>query len=184
MWKNSNDRYGSLQVALHWLMLALLVAVYLAMELHEIFPKGSDQRAFMKALHFMFGLSVLLLVVVRIAARFSGPTPRIVPQPAAWQEKLAKLLHLWLYVFMIGMPIAGWLVLSGENKPVPFFGLELPPLMGPDKDLAETIEHWHKEVGEWAYYVVGLHAAAALFHHYVQKDNTLTRILPWGRKAG
>lgn len=178
MWKNSNDRYGSLQVALHWLMLALLVAVYLAMELHDIFPKGSDQRAFMKALHFMLGISVLLLVMVRIAARFSGSTPRIVPQPAAWQEMLAKLLHLSLYVFMIGMPIAGWLILSGEGKPVPFFGLELPALIAKNHDLAETIEHWHKEVGEWAYYLVGLHAVAALYHHYIVKDNTVLRMLP------
>ncbi len=75
MWKNSNDRYGSLQVALHWLALALLVAVYLTIELREIFPKGSDPRTLMKSLHFMLGLSVLLLVMVRIAARFSGPTP-------------------------------------------------------------------------------------------------------------
>ena len=183
MWKNSTARYGSLQVALHWLMLVLLVAVYAAMELRENFPKGSDPREFLKSLHFMLGISVLILVAIRIAARFSGPTPAIVPQPPSWQELLAKLLHLAMYAFMIGMPIAGWLILSGEGKPVPFFGLELPPLMGPDKDLAETIEHWHKDVGEWAYYVVGLHAVAALFHHYVQKDNTLVRMLPWGRKA-
>ena len=45
-------------------------------------------------------------------------------------------------------------------------------------DLAETIEHWHKEVGEWAYYLVGLHAVAALYHHYIVKDNTVLRMLP------
>ena len=178
MWKNSATRYGSLQVALHWLMLVLLVAVYLAMELHENFPKGSDARAFMKALHFMLGISVLIMMAARIAARFSGPTPLIQPQPAGWQELLAKLMHLALYVFMIGMPIAGWLILSGEGKPVPFFGLELPALIAKNHDLAETIEHWHKEVGEWAYYLVGLHAVAALYHHYIVKDNTVLRMLP------
>ena len=73
MWKNSTARYGSLQVALHWLMLVLLVAVYAAMELRENFPKGSDPREFLKSLHFMLGISVLILVLVRIAARFSGP---------------------------------------------------------------------------------------------------------------
>ena len=78
MWKNSTARYGSLQVALHWLMLVLLVAVYAAMELRENFPKGSDPREFLKSLHFMLGISVLILVAVRIAARLSGPTPAIV----------------------------------------------------------------------------------------------------------
>ena len=87
-------------------------------------------------------------------------------------------MHLALYVFMIGMPIAGWLILSGEGKPVPFFGLELPALIAKNHDLAETIEHWHKEVGEWAYYLVGLHAVAALYHHYIVKDNTVLRMLP------
>ena len=82
MWKNSTARYGSLQVALHWLMLVLLVAVYAAMELRENFPKGSDPREFMKSLHFMLGISVLILVAVRIAARLSGPTPAIVPTSA------------------------------------------------------------------------------------------------------
>ena len=184
MWKNSTTRYGSLQVALHWLMLLLLVAVYAAMELREIFPKGSEPREFMKSLHFMLGLSVLLLVTVRIAARFSGPTPAIVPTPPAWQEMLAKLLHLALYAFMIAMPVMGWLILSAEAKPVPFFGLELPALVAKNHALAESVEHWHHDVGEWAYYVVGIHAVAALFHHYVQKDNTLLRMLPRGRKAG
>lgn len=184
MWKNSTARYGSLQVALHWLMLVLLVAVYVAMELRENFPKGSDPREFMKSLHFMLGISVLILVAVRIAARFSGPTPAIVPQPPSWQELLGKLLHLAMYAFMIGMPIAGWLILSAEAKPIPFFGLELPALVAKNHALAESVEHWHKDIGEWGYYLVGLHAAAALFHHYVQKDNTLVRMLPWGRKAG
>lgn len=184
MWKNSTARYGSLQVALHWLMLVLLVAVYAAMELRENFPKGSDPREFMKSLHFMLGISVLILVTVRIAARFSGPTPAIVPQPPSWQELLGKLLHLAMYAFMIGMPIAGWLILSAEAKPIPFFGLELPALVAKNKPLAESVEHWHKDIGEWGYYLVGLHAAAALFHHYVRKDNTLVRMLPWGRKAG
>lgn len=178
MWKNSTARYGSLQIALHWLMLVLLVAVYAAMELREIFPKGSDPREFMKALHFMLGISVLILVAVRIAARFSGPTPLIAPAPPSWQQLLAKLLHLWLYAFMIAMPVMGWLMLSANGKPVPFFGLELPPLVAKNHALAESMEHWHHEVGEWAYWVVGLHAVAALFHHYVQKDNTLARMLP------
>jgi cytochrome b561 len=60
----------------------------------------------------------------------------------------------------------------------------LPALVAKNKPLAESVEHWHKDIGEWGYYLVGLHAAAALFHHYVRKDNTLVRMLPWGRKAG
>lgn len=178
MWRNTSQRYGALQIALHWLMLLLIVLVYTFIELREAFPKGSDPREFLKSLHFMFGLTILLLIFVRIAARFSGPTPRIEPPLGRLTERSARLMHLLLYVFMIGMPIAGWMVVSAKGKPVPFFGLELPALIGPDKDLAKRIEGWHKFVGELGYYLIGLHALAALAHHYVFKDNTLLRMLP------
>ena len=59
--------------------------------------------------------------------------------------------------------------------------IELPPLIGPDEARAESLEELHKTVGTIGYWLIGLHAAAALFHHYVQRDNTLTRMLPLRR---
>jgi cytochrome b561 len=176
-WKNTSSRYGDLQVALHWLMLALLVAVYATMELRELFPRGSELRAAFKIWHYMLGLSVLALVVVRVGARWSGPTPRIEPPLPGWQLFVSRLLHFGLYALMLGMPIAGWLILSAEGDPIPFWGLTLPPLAGPDHALAETIEEWHELGAELGYWLVGLHSAAALYHHYVVRDDTLRRML-------
>lgn len=178
---NTNERYGSLSIALHWLMLALLVAVYATIELREIYPKGSDPREALKTWHFMLGLSVLLLVGLRLLARATASVPAITPTPAAWQALLAKLIHLALYAFMIGMPLAGWLMLSAAGKPIPFFGLELPALIGANKELATQIKEVHETVGTVGYFLVGAHALAALFHHYVIRDNTLLRMLP-GRR--
>ncbi|MCB1578130.1 MAG: cytochrome B, partial [Xanthomonadales bacterium] len=62
--------------------------------------------------------------------RLSGPTPRIVPEVPVWQHRLAAAMHLALYLFLIVMPLLGWLALSADGKPVPFFGLELPALWG------------------------------------------------------
>jgi cytochrome b561 len=177
-WRNTTDRYGSLSIALHWLMLLVLAAVYACIELREFYPRGSDPRNALKAWHFMLGLTVLVLVLVRIVARFLGPSPAIRPQPPKLQMLAARLLHLALYALMIGMPIAGWLILSAEGASIPFFGLELPALIGQDKELAEMIEDWHKTFGTVGYYLVGLHAAAALMHHYFVRDNTLLRMLP------
>ena len=84
---------------------------------------------------------------------------------------------------MIGMPIGGWLILSAEGDPVPFFGLELPALVSPDKALAEQIEEIHETVGTIGYWLIGLHALAALYHHYVKRDNTLRRMLGGSRAA-
>lgn len=174
----STQRYHMLSIGLHWLMLFLLIAVYASIELRELFPKGTDARKAMKMWHFMLGLSVLAFAVLRVLIRFRNPTPAIIPTPPAWQEMLAKVMHIALYALMLGMPLAGWLILSAEAQPIPFFGLELPALIGPDKALAKSIEEIHETVGLVGYYLIGLHALAGLYHHYMVKDNTLKRMLP------
>jgi superoxide oxidase len=174
----ASDRYTSPVIALHWLIFLLIVISYASIELREFFPKGSAPREAMKSLHFMIGLTVLALAVARIAARFLSPTPRILPPPPHWQEIAARLVHLALLVFMIAMPVLGWLILSAEGDPIPFWGLELPPLIAPDKALAEQVEEIHETIGNIGYFLIGAHAAAALFHHYVVGDNTLVRMLP------
>lgn len=175
---NNEKRYGSLPIGLHWLMLLLIVVAYATIELREFFPKGSDPREALKMWHFMIGLSVLLLVVVRLGLRLARPTPRIEPALPKWQKILADLMQVLLYLFMFSMPILGWLVLSGEGKPIPFFGLQLPALIGADKDAASLYQEIHETIGTIAYFLVGFHAAAALFHHYFVRDNTLKRMLP------
>lgn len=174
--KNIADRYHLSSIALHWVMLALFMAVYASINLRELFDKGTPPREALKSLHFMLGLLMLALVLVRIALRAKFAAPSIQPAPAAWQEKAAKLGHLALYALMISMPIAGWLLLSAAGKPIPFFGLELPALIGPNKELAGQLKEVHEWVGTLGYFLIGGHAAAALFHHYVQGDNTLTRM--------
>lgn len=175
---NNEKRYGSLSIGLHWLMLLLIVVAYATIELREFFPKGSDPREALKMWHFMIGLSVLLLVVVRLALRLARPTPRIEPALPKWQKILADLMQVLLYLFMFSMPILGWLVLSGEGKPIPFFGLQLPALIGANKDAALLYQEVHETIGTIGYFLVGFHAAAALFHHYFVRDNTLKRMLP------
>lgn len=177
-WKNTTARYGSLSIGLHWLMLLIFIGVYASIELRVLFEKGSDPREALKAWHFMLGLLVFALVWLRIAARLSGPTPAITPELDKKQQMSGKLLHLALYALMIGMPLTGWLMLSASGKVIPFFGLELPALIGENKDLAKQIKEVHEFVGTAGYFLLGLHVVAALYHHYVKRDNTLLRMLP------
>ena len=177
-WKNTAERYSTASISLHWLMFALIAAGYAFIELRELFPKGSEPRDAMKALHFMFGLSVLLLLIPRLIIRASGVTPHINPESAPWQRTIARWAHLALYMFMLIMPILGWLLLSAAGKPIPFFGLHLPALVNENKDLAEWLKEIHETIGEIGYYLIGLHTMAAMFHHFFQHDNTLTRMLP------
>ena len=171
-------RYDGPSIAMHWVMLLLMAAVYACIELREFYPKGSDIRDGLKSLHFMLGLAILFMVALRLLLRLGRPAPPISPTPPVWQALASRLVHLGLYVFMIAMPFAGWLMLSAAGKPVPFFGLELPPLIGLDKPLAHRIKEMHETFGSVGYYLIGFHALAALFHHYVMRDDTLRRMLP------
>lgn len=183
-WQNNSVRYGSLSIGLHWLMFVLIVAVYACIELHSLFPKGSDTREALKVWHFMLGLSVFLLVFLRLLTRFaSGPAPRIEPPASQWQTWLATAVHYALYGMMLGLPLAGWLTLSLAGKPIPFFGLQLPALVAENKDLSKLVKDIHETVGTVGYFLIGLHAFAALFHHYVLRDNTLLRMLPGKHRA-
>lgn len=178
-WKNTTDRYSGLSIGMHWLMLLLLIGVYAMINLHDIAPKGSALRADLKTWHYMLGVCVFLLVAFRLVIRLlSGPPPRIQPDLRHWQAAFAKAMHIALYVFMIAMPLLGWLAVSAKGNAVPFFGLELPQLLGANKSLAHSLKDIHETIGTIGYYLIGLHAAAALFHHYVMRDTTLARMLP------
>ena len=181
--RSGTDRYGAMSIVLHWAMLLLMVGVYACIELRVFYPKGSDPREALKTWHFMLGLTVFFLIWLRLVARVLTPTPRIVPNPSAWQNLFSKAMHLALYVFMIAMPLVGWVILSANGKAVPWFGLQLPALTGEDKAFARTVKEIHEAGGTVGYFLIGLHAAGALFHHYVMRDNTLLRMLP-GRRAG
>ncbi|PZQ33030.1 MAG: cytochrome B [Stenotrophomonas acidaminiphila] len=176
----SSQGYHRGSILLHWAMLALFVIVYASIELRTVFEKGSDARATMKDLHFMFGLSIFALVWVRLVLRAVTRRPPIVPPPPAWQRIASTVVHMLLYVFMIGMPLAGWLTLSAADEPIPFFGLQVPPLTGPDMPFALKVHKVHETAGTVGYWLVGLHALAALAHHYLWKDNTLRRMLASG----
>jgi cytochrome b561 len=175
--EKSTDRYSLASIALHWLMLLVLAAVYAAIELREFYPKGSDPREALKMWHFTLGLSVFGLVWLRIVARLVWPAPSPV-EGQAWLKPIAKFTHLALYLLMIAMPLAGWVILSAEGEPVPFFGLELPALTGANEALAERVEELHEVMGTIGYWLIGLHALASLFHHYVLRDRLLARMLP------
>ena len=176
--KPKGKHYHPLQIGVHWLTLLLLIAVYALIELRGIYPKGSAAHDLMKTWHFMLGLTVFALALVRLPLRLALHAPPITPALPAWQDHLAHAMHWALYGFLLVMPLLGWLTLSAKGQPIPFFGLELPALIGPDKARAKNLEDIHELIGNVGYALIGLHAAAALWHHYVTRDDTLERMLP------
>jgi cytochrome b561 len=176
-------RYGWPLIGLHWLTFLLIVVVYATAELSDAFPKGSAGRANLRAGHEMLGLTVFGLVWLRLAVRAFTAAPAIDPVPSRWQALLAKAAHFALYGLMIVLPLSGWLMLSAAGKPIPFFAWELPPLVAPGRSLAKAFEELHEAIASLGYALIGLHATAALFHHYLLRDNTLKLMLPGARAA-
>ena len=175
---NRKTGYAAPMVFMHWLMLILIAAGYALMELKSLAPRGSDLRLNMSNLHYLLGLSVLGLVWLRLALRMAGTVPPIEPAPVAWESALAKAIHGFFYAFMVVLPLLGWLALSAKGRPVHLFVFDLPFLIGPDEAWARRLKEIHETVANVGYVAIGLHAAAALLHHYVKRDNTLRRMLP------
>lgn len=180
--KNSENRFNPWIISLHWVTVILIAAVYAFMELRGLLPKGNVLRDAMKSLHFLLGLSVLAVVLIRLWVRGqAGVIPMIRPPAPSWQSRLADALHYALYLFMLAMPILGWLTLSAAGKPIVLFGLPLPFVIGADVPLSRKLKDVHEALATLGYFLIGLHAMAALLHHYVIRDNTLTRMLPGHR---
>lgn len=178
-WKNSTERWGPVSQLLHWLIVLLvLVLAIVGLTMGEL-PK-TPSNFWVYTLHKSVGITVLALVLVRIAWRLHAGTPRPVPGTPTWQARIASLTHLLLYALLLAMPLSGWLYDSASGlRPFRWFGLvEMPKLSAPNEGLSALSNDVH-EVLFWVLVaLVALHAAAAFHHHLFRHDATLTRMLP------
>ena len=172
-------RYVAALRWLHWIIFALVLIAYVAVNLHEVFPHGSSVRSNVLNSHFLAGIAVLLLVLPRLAVRLARPAPPIVPSLDRWNQVFSKITQVLLYAFLIAQPIMGIITLQIAGHPVVFFGVTVvPALFGPgNRPLAEQWQEVHGTIGTIFYYVIGLHILGALWHHFGRKDNTLRRML-------
>lgn len=175
--RNTSTAWGLVARLLHWLFFVLIVGAWYAVEMHEDFPKGSPERASWMALHFSLGMTLFALVWVRLGWRATGEVPAEIPGPRL-QLLAARLVHVALYLLLIAMPVTGLLTMQFEGRVVSWFGLvDIPVFLPLDKEVAEVLEETHAEL-LWPALVtlVALHAAAAFWHHFKLKDDTLRRM--------
>ena len=165
------QKYSKFMIALHWATALLILAAYITAE------GGRTVRLDPPVLHFLFGLSVLVLVVPRLLARLIGGTPPAVSH--GWLLDLAaKIGHGVLYILMVALPLSGWYAASKMGVAVNLYGLELPRLAAPAAFSPGPIPELHEIGGDIILILAGLHAAIALWHHFVSHDGTLTRMSP------
>lgn len=176
-------RFSLPLIVLHWSTLLLIAGAYLTSELQEAF-EDTPTEALIGEWHALLGLTVFALAVPRMVVRAVSRAPAIEPPPPRWQARIATLVHVALYGVMILLPLTGWLMLNADGETVTWFGRTLPALIGPSRRLAHALEDVHETIANAGYVLIGLHAAAALFHHYVVQDNTLRLMVPGLRVAG
>lgn len=176
---NSTERFGAVAKLLHWITaLAVLAMFPLAWWMTDLSLGLQKLQAY--NWHKSIGVTILAVVSVRLLWRLINPRPRFLGPPG-WQERLAAAVHGLMYLCLFAMPVLGWLGSAAANTPVNVFGLFLlPQPISPDRDLAEGLEETHETVGTVLMVLILLHVAGALKHHFVDRDDTLRRMLPFG----
>jgi len=180
-WGNTSNNYGAVAKFLHWGIVVLIIAQYVLAEAAEELPDGLEKLALITR-HKSVGLLILSLAILRIVWRVANQG-RPAPVPMDRRQQIAAAAgHGILYLLLLALPISGWMMSSAANYPVSFFGLfQLPALVAADHDLHESLEEVHEALFLAVTVVAVLHALAAVYHHVWMKDDTLRRMLPFGR---
>ena len=164
--------------ALHWGM-AVLLAGLLALGFYLADLPFSPRRLQLVAWHKWAGVTVFALVLVRLAWRFTHAPPPLPPGTAALVRRVSRLAHGALYGLMLLMPVSGWLMSSAKGVPTVWFGvLRLPDLLARDKALGDALQLLHETLAWTLCGLIALHVAAALKHHFVDRDGLLLRMWP------
>jgi cytochrome b561 len=169
-------RYASIAIWLHWTIATLiLLQIALGWIMNEVLPDHSPNQAFVEGVHISLGLTILILVLARIAVRLTHrPPPAPVGTPA-WERISASVVHFIFYVLLLVMPLTGWALVSLGNHPISFWGLPWPHLPGvhalmgnpAPKASRRALAHFHVFVMIWIVLVsLALHVAGALKHQF------------------
>jgi cytochrome b561 len=179
MTPSDTERYSYKARWLHWVMAGLIVLAYALILSRSLFAKGTDLRTLVVQTHFWVGLLVLVMAFVRLAERHRHTPPGITPPLQGALRLAATLSHYALYAFLFVQPLLGvfTVLLERGGLPVPLTSLSIPAPFDISKDTAQTLEHLHVLLGTIFYYVIGLHVVAAVWHHFVRRDNTVRRMV-------
>lgn len=173
-----NTTYTAIAKLFHWgmaLVFAGLIALGFVMTDMPLSPEKLQYYAW----HKWAGVSVFVLVWLRLVWRVLNPPPEYPSSMPLLLQRFAHLGHAALYGLMIVIPVSGWLMSSAKGVPTVWFGvLPLPDLLEKDKALGHLLADVHQALNYVLLFLLAGHVAAALKHHWVDKDDILKRMLP------
>ncbi len=182
--RNETDRWGAVPQLLHWGVVALiLVQGTLGLVMVEL-PKRPSVFAIYN-LHKSLGLTILALAVLRLAWRLFDRRPAPIAMPR-WQHRASQASHVLLYALLFAVPLSGWLFDSATGlRPLFWWGLVRMPSLtgGAAPQLRDAFADLHETLFWCLIALAVLHAAAAIKHHVIDRDDTLRRMVPRRRRA-
>jgi cytochrome b561 len=141
-------------------------------------PIGAHKLALL-ARHKSFGMTVLMLAILRLLWRLKNPPPELPGHMTSLERKLARATHIAFYVLLFAMPLTGWMMSSAKKYSVSWFGLfTWPNLIGKNEAAFDFLRATHDTMSVILLSIAVLHILAALKHHFWNKDNVLLRMLP------
>ena len=172
--RNTTNSYGSPAKLLHWVSALILVGLVIVGLIVADMESGPDKQQ-LEGIHISVGLLLLGLMTVRLLWKFRNPSPAGSVDTPAWQKAVEHLTHWGLYATIYFQILIG--VISEGQRPIAFFGLfEFGPIVERNQARHEFLEQVHA----WGWIVIavlaGIHVLAALYHHYIQKDDVLRRM--------
>jgi cytochrome b561 len=177
----STSRYTAIAQGFHWVIAALIVVQFALGWSAVDLPVGMEKlKRF--ATHKSFGMTILMLAVLRLIWRLGHKPPALPGGMAPIETALARATHAALYVLLFAMPLTGWLMSSAKNYPVSWFGMfTWPDLLAPDETAFNVLRATHDYLSDALFAVALLHIAAALKHHFWNRDDVLIRMLPFAK---
>lgn len=176
--ETASNTYTRTAIGLHWAIALLIFAAFpLGLYMHDL-PLSPDKLR-LYSYHKWIGIAVFGLALVRVTWRAVHPLPALPHTMLPWERFVALVVHGLLYVLIFAAPVSGWLTSSAEGFQTVWFGvIPLPDLIGRDKELARSLGDLHANLNFLMLAIVGAHALAALKHHFVERDDVFTRMVP------
>ncbi len=168
--------YDSLAISLHWLTTGLVITLFCLAEFWDFAPRPA--KHLMVVAHMSLGILLALTLVTRIAWRLSTGR-KIQSDDTGLFALAAKAMHYALYVLLVAQVGLGFMMAWTDNRPLSFFGLPIPSPFGTfSKATNDLVDRLH-DINAWTIIILAsCHALAALFHHFVLKDDVLGTMLP------
>lgn len=183
MIRNTRSRYGVVTISLHWLMAFAIIGMFclglwmVGLDYYsEWYKKGPD-------IHRSVGVLLFLLLFFRLGWRLANSHPQPEPNVKNWEVMAAVTVHWALYILIFVIAITGYLISTADGRSVEVFNwFSVPATVTSIPDQAETSGDLHYILAVSLMLLAGLHALAAIKHHFYDKDKTLVRML--GKKKG